>query len=427
MTLITTLVMQDDRRGESSKKQPLRLPIIAPKDDLSSSASSSRSGHLGFIGPAVPPRARLPPRSRTGCWTCRTRKVKCDEGRPICGQCTRLGHVCDYNPRLAFRDDTPRVLERMQDVTIVTSSVWDCQYKSCFVACSVADSFSATSPSMTEASTGSVAADDLPPFALLTTDEDREKKAERSSAGTYNVVVNQESFQHLPEYNDDAESRKEFLSPLRRGSVATSLTSSLGRDSSTDTKPSREDPNVIVLSRFEDISRRGTFSSNNPRSPLSPTAKHTIIKDEDPEEAIMTEEPDLIDTRDSSQDAKYLDQIRHVVWKQLVPAEPDQRDGMVRSSVNVLEAAANVFAPVSTSNIGVVLCLLSQLYHAMMAVAALSLSFRDENERLAALQHYQQALPALQNSLRSPHDLSSDGAFLTHFLLLVYEVSVYED
>jgi len=264
---------------------------------------------------------------------------------------------------------------------------------------------------MTEASTGSTAADDLPPFASLTTDEEREKKAERSSPGTYNVVVNQDSFQHLPEYNDDAESRKEFLSPLRRGSVATSLTSSLGRDSSADGKQPREDPNVVVLPRFEDISRRGTFSSNNPRSPLSPIAKHTIIKDEDPEEAIMMEEPELIDERDSTQDAKYLHQIRHVVWKQLVPAEPDQRDGMVRSSVNVLEAAANVFAP---------------LYHAMMAVAALSLSSQDENERLAALQHYQQALPALQNSLRSPQDLSSDGAFLTHFLLLVYEIAAAE-
>jgi hypothetical protein len=59
----------------------------------------------------------------------------------------------------------------------------------------------------------------------------------------------------------------------------------------------------------------------------------------------------------------------------------------------------------------------------MMAVAALSLSSQDENERLDALQHYQQALPALQNRLRRPQDLSSDGAFLTHFLLLVYEVS----
>jgi hypothetical protein len=57
-----------------------------------------------------------------------------------------------------------------------------------------------------------------------------------------------------------------------------------------------------------------------------------------------------------------------------------------------------------------------------MAVAALSLAAQDEKEKLDALQHYQQVLPALQACLRRPDDLSSDGAFLTHFLLLVYEV-----
>ncbi len=57
-----------------------------------------------------------------------------------------------------------------------------------------------------------------------------------------------------------------------------------------------------------------------------------------------------------------------------------------------------------------------------MAVAALSLAVQEGTERVDALQHYHQVLPALQSSLRSPEDLSSDGAFLTHFLLLVYEV-----
>ena len=57
-----------------------------------------------------------------------------------------------------------------------------------------------------------------------------------------------------------------------------------------------------------------------------------------------------------------------------------------------------------------------------MAVAALSLAVQEGRERVDALQHYHQVLPALQATLRSPDDLSSDGAFLTHFLLLVYEV-----
>ncbi|KNG83020.1 hypothetical protein ANOM_008248 [Aspergillus nomiae NRRL 13137] len=42
---------------------------------------------------------RRAPRSRSGCWTCRTKKVKCDEGRPQCRRCLRLKLLCDYTPR----------------------------------------------------------------------------------------------------------------------------------------------------------------------------------------------------------------------------------------------------------------------------------------------------------------------------------------
>ncbi|KAK1761722.1 sterol uptake control 2 [Phialemonium atrogriseum] len=35
-------------------------------------------------------------RVRTGCLTCRSRKVKCDETRPICHNCTRLNRACFY-------------------------------------------------------------------------------------------------------------------------------------------------------------------------------------------------------------------------------------------------------------------------------------------------------------------------------------------
>lgn len=60
-----------------------------------------------------------------------------------------------------------------------------------------------------------------------------------------------------------------------------------------------------------------------------------------------------------------------------------------------------------------------------MAFSAHSLSNINGNGHLdvAALQHYQQALPALQASLRIESDLASDGVFLTHFVLLMYEVS----
>lgn len=61
-----------------------------------------------------------------------------------------------------------------------------------------------------------------------------------------------------------------------------------------------------------------------------------------------------------------------------------------------------------------------------MAVSALSLSHSGTGQNVDALQYYQQAFPSLQVSLRNSDDLVSDGLFLTHFLLLIYEVAAAE-
>lgn len=40
-----------------------------------------------------------------GCWTCRKRRVKCDEGKPSCHQCSRLGRECGgYEPATKTRE-----------------------------------------------------------------------------------------------------------------------------------------------------------------------------------------------------------------------------------------------------------------------------------------------------------------------------------
>lgn len=46
----------------------------------------------------------------------------------------------------------------------------------------------------------------LPAFATLTNDEDRERKAESTLPGTYSVVVTPKSFADLPEYAISGES-----------------------------------------------------------------------------------------------------------------------------------------------------------------------------------------------------------------------------
>ncbi|KAH4069175.1 hypothetical protein HBH98_012240 [Parastagonospora nodorum] len=35
------------------------------------------------------------PKNRSGCKTCKIRKVKCDEEKPFCKRCTSTGRTCD--------------------------------------------------------------------------------------------------------------------------------------------------------------------------------------------------------------------------------------------------------------------------------------------------------------------------------------------
>ncbi|KAH8655437.1 hypothetical protein BX600DRAFT_469647 [Xylariales sp. PMI_506] len=61
--------------------------------------------------PARPKKTNIV-RNRTGCRTCRLRKKKCDETKPVCRACQRIGVECQgYAPRFEFRDATPSVAQ----------------------------------------------------------------------------------------------------------------------------------------------------------------------------------------------------------------------------------------------------------------------------------------------------------------------------
>lgn len=42
-------------------------------------------------------RKHIMARSRSGCWICRIKHLKCDEIKPVCKNCTRFGIQCDYS------------------------------------------------------------------------------------------------------------------------------------------------------------------------------------------------------------------------------------------------------------------------------------------------------------------------------------------
>ncbi|KAK6953916.1 hypothetical protein Daesc_003878 [Daldinia eschscholtzii] len=46
------------------------------------------------------------PRTRTGCWACRDRSVKCDEARPRCRRCQKTNLTCHYGIRLQWLEDS---------------------------------------------------------------------------------------------------------------------------------------------------------------------------------------------------------------------------------------------------------------------------------------------------------------------------------
>ncbi|KAH6604624.1 hypothetical protein Trco_006331 [Trichoderma cornu-damae] len=58
---------------------------------------------MEHVDSTVGPR-RKARRSKNGCYTCRVKKVKCDEVRPRCQRCVRLRRLCDYEPKVKHND-----------------------------------------------------------------------------------------------------------------------------------------------------------------------------------------------------------------------------------------------------------------------------------------------------------------------------------
>ncbi|OAA62346.1 DUF300 domain protein [Cordyceps fumosorosea ARSEF 2679] len=70
--------------------------VVETLDRLPNSGSStSPEAHLiSHVAPAVPRKKKWTTRARTGCLTCRARRVKCDEARPDCRRCTTSRIPC---------------------------------------------------------------------------------------------------------------------------------------------------------------------------------------------------------------------------------------------------------------------------------------------------------------------------------------------
>lgn len=55
-------------------------------------------------------------KTRTGCITCKIRRIKCDEAKPFCSRCTKTGRVCD-----GYSDISPRAKTPLGTVSLVSA------------------------------------------------------------------------------------------------------------------------------------------------------------------------------------------------------------------------------------------------------------------------------------------------------------------
>jgi hypothetical protein len=86
----------------ATTSQPLAPASVIPFRPLSTSSRPAGPTEiiLDFSAPgqqAQPPlKRRSHVKSKLGCSTCKNRRVKCNEARPVCAQCSRLGLECTY-------------------------------------------------------------------------------------------------------------------------------------------------------------------------------------------------------------------------------------------------------------------------------------------------------------------------------------------
>ncbi|BAE57264.1 unnamed protein product [Aspergillus oryzae RIB40] len=187
----------------------------------------------------------------------------------------------------------------------------------------------------------------LPSFATLTSDEERERKAQSSIPGTYTVIVMPESFSYLPGHADERSGEQS------RSSTSSPLVDS-GQSSQRNDNPEVNDPNVVILKTFPDARRylcsdyRGstrTLESDPQDSSHSSTVSVYSADLSALDDYNAQEQTTLTDY-----EAMLLSHFRNVIWPKLVPQGiwPDGSHGP-RLGVEVLEQEASICPPRQSS------------------------------------------------------------------------------
>ncbi|KAH9829278.1 Fungal specific transcription factor domain, partial [Teratosphaeria destructans] len=320
-----------------------------------------------------------------------SQQVKCDERHPRCGPCTRLNRDCDWEHRWNFSPSEQTTRGKYPNVN-TEGSIWDPNYRS-----SASMSPRATRP------------DDLPPFTSLYTDEDRERKAEMRQPGTYTVVWTPDSFANHSDYSTGSMSppgSRRMSVQSRRGGFGSPAS---GRKRSSTSS----DPNIVILPKFEEDAAPSLPPSFPPLTPTrsSPENLQRLRITTTPSVASNAVAPSP-STPIASTDEQLISRFRDfIVYRLVQPLLGPQPRGHLTpgSTLDAFELEAARFSP---------------LHHSICALGALNLTSSGHVTMEIALQHYQDALSTAATPTTPSDPLTSDGVFLRHFLLYVYDLCV---
>lgn len=192
----------------------------------------------------------------------------------------------------------------------------------------------------TDIPAGTFTLDVLPPFKMLASDEEREKKAQSSVPGTYHVICVPESFSDLPEYaENEPDGPKDLSSSPEPGSGSNRLTANVSEVS---------DPNILILRSFRDARGNPYLSPrDSPHSPnsdlressLSSVSAYTTVPDFTEEDRPCPLQPHEI---------FLLDHFRTAAWRKVIPwAGIFESPSGYEINSDVFEQEAAKFPPVS--------------------------------------------------------------------------------
>lgn len=178
------------------------------------------------------------------------------------------------------------------------------------------------------------------------------------------------------------------------------------------------DPNVVILDRFDDVTSPSAMpfpNATSARSQSIPSGFQGLsITPSSPNMSIAVRAlPESHIT--SSDDLLVRHFRRHIIHRLILPLMAGDHVGRQQplllkpgSTEDVFQLEAVRFLP---------------LHHAICAISALNLSYGGQVSLEEAMQHYHQAISSTATPTTAD-DLLSDGVFLRHFLLFVYDICV---